>query len=181
MRRKVAAVALVTGLLAACIIADPLPEQRSLPTRVPSIILTTPDVSRPLLEAPDGGFNVTLRLYNPAAGYRWRVFVDYDDGVNPNPVPGLNISEPGSSDLPDVQTVTFSLSRAAMDPERCHVIEFVVALVFGAFPHNGDPGADSVSWRYVPGGDYSKCAQYDASVPDARPLDAGMDGSDASP
>ncbi|WP_394850393.1 hypothetical protein LZC95_23410 [Pendulispora brunnea] len=179
--RKVAALALVGGFLAACIIADPLPEQRSLPTRTPSIMSVDPASSRPLLGIPDGGgFNVTLRLYNPAERYQWRVFVDYEEGVNP--LPKVSGSEPGRSDAPDVQVVTFSLSRDAMDPQRCHVIEFVVALAFGAFPHNGDPtGADSVSWNYVPNGDYSKCIQYDASVPDAGPVDAGRDGSDASP
>jgi len=179
--RKVAAVSLVAGFLAACIIADPLPEQRSLPTRKPSILTTAdPQPSLPLVQMPDAGFSVPVQLYNPTVGFQWGVFVDYDPVQNSRSKP--RGTEPGRPDAPDVQVVKFSLA-SDVDVERCHKIEFVVALSFAFVgSHEGDSaGSDSVTWNYVPQGDYSKCATYDGGRPDGGAADAGRDGSDAAP
>jgi len=168
----------VASVLAACILADPLPEQRSLPTRRPSIVhaSVSPAESQPLMDLHDT-FIVPLQLYNPTIPFEWRVFVDYDPlQKNAYEIHG---SGGGTSSTADYQIIPFSIGEEKYG-DRCHTFEFLVAFSFIA-NHTADAaGADSISWFYVPNGDFSKCTSYDAGVSDGS-SDSGADSaSDAA-
>lgn len=166
--------ALLVGSVAACILADPLSEQRSLPTRRPSILhgSVSPLSSQILTATTLSSFTVPIRLYNPTVQATWNVFVDYNPPINSSPA--LSHAMGGTPNSADLQIVDFRLAPKDLDPTRCHVIEFLVALSF-LTPHSADPyGADSLTWFYIPNGDRSTCAVYDGgtgTIP--PPSDAG--------
>lgn len=159
----------VGSFLAACLITDPLPEQRRLATRRPSIDAVDPSASQVLVDFPER-LLVSVRLYNPEAGFEWQFFVDFPEVSQSYVRRGGG----GGPNAADVQVVDLSLEPALAG--QCHKIEFVVALRFvGGHAHEADPaGADSVTWFYAPHGDFSRCSPYDAGVVDAS-RDAGSD------
>jgi len=177
-RRVVFAVSsgLFACILGACIVADPLPDQRSLPTRSPSIAFADPPASTLLVALPDR-FNVTVRLYNPTIPFQWRLFLDYDPSLNPNQVIVFGPVAGTTPSLADLQTVPVPLGTYPIDPNACHRFEFLAALDFAATPPHaaGSEGAASVTWFYVPLGDYSKCSPYDGGGSDGAFFDAGSD------
>ncbi|WP_394828748.1 hypothetical protein [Pendulispora albinea] len=166
------------GLLGACIVADPLPEQRSLPARRPSIEGTNPPATKVLTQLTNTTLSVRVRLYNPALSFQWRVFVDWDPVLNPQQIVAFGPS--GARSFADLQIVEFEMPRDTVDLNVCHTIEFVTAIEFhptSAHAAVDGRGASSISWTYVPMGDYSKCSGYDGGATDGGFFDAGSDAS----
>jgi hypothetical protein len=134
-----------------------------------------------LSELP-GQFIVPVALDDPNASFSYDVFVDYDSIQNPTPLiyPQALQASPAALDG-GVMLVSFKLDPAssALDPSRCHVIEFLVAHAFNpSAPHTPDAvGGDIVGWSYNPGGGPSGCPVYDAgALQDGAFPEAASDG-----
>ena len=176
----VAAGAVAAVALAACILADAPPDQPHPPTRRPAIVhaAVTPPASRPFGDPIPDEFVVPVQLSDPRVPFKWRLFIDYDPNTNPEGALAQTGTGAGTPTSADLQTVTFSVDREALQGS-CHTIEFVVALDFES-THGADPaGADSVTWFYVPQGNLAGCSNYDAGPDGALPVtpsDAAADG-----
>ncbi len=171
--------AAATCALAACIIAEPPSELPALPEFRPTIVR---DSVVPTANAIVGVFPekfvVPVELVDPSVSFSWRAYVDY------NPITGEGLSDfgtiaPGGSPA-RVRVLEVPL-RPPLDLQRCHVIEFLVAQRFfgegetaGVGAHTPrDPGGDSVTWYFSPGGDLRGCPVVDAGLP--PPADASRD------
>ncbi len=168
-----------------CILAEP-------PVELPKLPLTRPVIRRgsvvPSADAILGTFPSTLivwvELSDPTLSFEWSAFIDY----NPLTGDGL-VFEPAKSTYEPGQLTSEGHGRSVTVPlpvpadlERCHVIEVVVALQFVSTQINGlnahtpaDPGGDSVTWFYAPGGDLRGCPTLDAGpdAPTVRPEEGG--------
>jgi len=171
--------ALAAGALSACNLVDPLPDQRSLPTRAPSIEQDNvfPSPSQPVLQWPDQ-FLVPVRVYNPTVPFEWRVFIDYDSILGPNAPPIMHQSVAGSPTAADLQTQQVIIAPDGFQG-ACHRIDFVTALAFDSNRGANGTGADSVTWFYAPAGNFTGCSLYDGGGNDGAFPDAGVDASDA--
>lgn len=174
-----AAAALACGCaLVACIIADPPPEQLHPPTRRPTIVhaAVSPPLSAPFGDPIPDEFVVPVQLSDPRVPFKWRLFIDFDPITNPEGSLAQTGTGAGTPTSADLQIVTFSVDRQALQG-ACHTIEFVVALDFES-THGADPaGADSVTWRYEPQGNFAGCTPFDAGPDGAFPqTDGALDG-----
>lgn len=163
-----AACAAVVALFAACIIAEPPSDLPELPRFRPTILRgsVVPSTSGVLGAFPDR-FIVPVELVDPNVTLSYRVYIDY------NPITGDGLDFPGTigaGGTPSRVRVIDFKATAPPDLTRCHVIEFVVAESFfaeleGKGAHAPrEPGGDSVTWFYSPGGDLSGCPVVDAGV-----------------
>jgi hypothetical protein len=168
------------ALLVSCIIAEPEAELPKLPPFRPTILhgSVSPPASRILVSFPDK-FVIPVELVDPSAEFLWRAFVDY------NPLTGDGIVDTGQSLFDRAGTDggvrVLEVTLPAPDLTRCHTIEFIVANNFrgdieGRQAHTPDStGGDSVTWFYVPAGDFAACSSPDAG----GPPDAGDAATDA--
>ena len=175
-------VAVVATAPPACIIAEPPDDPPRLPPTRPTIVRASvvPPPSAVLGRWPSfGTFIVPVELYDPTVSFQWSAFVDY------NPATGEGLSSSGTSDFEpssnEGRVRTLYVTIPTPSPDRCHVVEIVVALRFpgdltAALLHSpAEPGGDIVSWFYNPAGDLSGCPTLDAGI-DASPAPDDDDG-----
>lgn len=182
LRGVAGSVALVA--FAACIIAEPVSDVSDIPQFRPIIVRSSvvPGPSTVLAALPSK-LVVPVELVDPRVRFQWRLYIDY------NPQLGTGLVSGGESSLAStgdrVQVLEIVPSGAAIDPNRCHTIEVVVAQqfeggqrLFGRQAHTpiDPPGGDSVTWILSPEGDIKGCPVPDAGV---APLDGSAD-ADAS-
>jgi hypothetical protein len=159
--------------IGACVIADPPSDLPTLPARRPTILRgsVVPTTSAVLSRWPDK-VTVPVELSDPRSTIWYTAFVDY----NPATGEGLD-GEPTSSRFEpastrgNVRILEIPITPPIrIDESRCHVIEVVVALRLKATtdPKNAhtpdEPGGDSVSWFFSPGGNLAGCPVLDAGI-----------------
>ncbi len=171
--------AIVGSSVVACSLVDPVPEDRTLPSRPPSIVTESvaPTLAQPLLQFPSQ-FVVPVQLYNPTVTFYWGVFVDYDPSFD-NPSTNNTLAQSGQGagtpNSNDLQVVSFSLPDVYAT--GCHRIDFLATL--DVTRSHTTSGANVVTWFYTPGGNVGACFLYDAGPFDGGDADAGAgDASD---
>jgi len=184
-RATVGAAVLAVIALSACIIAEPVSEIQALPQFRPVIVRSSvvPSPSAVLASFPTK-LVIPVELVDPRLKFEWRFYVDYNPQTGTGPVSFGESTAVGADQrlrLLEVQT-----GSAAIDPTRCHVLEFVVAQQFegkgdlgGRNAHTpiDPPGGDSVTWLLSPDGDLRGCPVPDAGL---TPPDAGRDAEGGS-
>jgi hypothetical protein len=189
-RTSIAALAITLAALAvavaggACVIADP-PSDLPQDSPPPPLIVkgsVVPSPSQILGVWPAGGsFVVPVQLEDPKKSIFYSVFVDY------NPLTGEGIDgrspvesdyQPGT-DFGNIRTLHINITTPS--PDRCHVVEVVVAFQFKGtndarnLHSPNEQGGDSVNWFFNPSGDLAGCPVLDAGI-QPLPLDGGGDG-----
>lgn len=171
---------LAASSIASCVIADPNIELPVPPLRRPIILRDqmVPPSAAVLGFLPEK-FTFVVEV-DPTASIEARLFIDYD-ALDQNraavalagtagPIgPLIGAERTREVSLPDLLTPA---------PNRCHVIEAIVAFGFKGAPgdglgaHTPDTtlgGGDGVVWFYSPNGDLSGCPYFDAGVDGAFP------------
>lgn len=185
MRRRVgtlAAIAAVSGVVGACVLAEPATDLPALPDLRPTIVRASvvPTASAVLLTWPQR-FIVPVEIIDARVTLIVATFVDY----NSQSAVGLDsvtTDEYGrSAQSGNIRTIEVEINRPSDD--RCHLVEIIVARNLNtATVQNAhtplDPGGDIVSWFYNPSGNLDGCPSVDAGI---SPVDAGDDGGDAAP
>jgi len=171
--RRIAATWAVLATITAgisCVVADPPTDLPRLPQMRPIVVRSSvvPPVSAVLGRWPDK-FIVPVELVDPRATIYYSAFVDY----NPATGEGLEGRPQASPYEPrSTQGAIRTLEVPIVEPssDRCHTVEIVVALNVSSFTdpriaHTPpEPGGDSVSWFYSPGGDLAGCPTLDAGI-----------------
>lgn len=154
----------------ACVLAQPSGELPRLPEQRPTIVHASvvPSTSAVLSRFPTT-LIVPVELTDPTVEVLYAAFVDYNP-LNGNGLVGEvghSIAEPNNNGR--VRTLTITLPTT-LEPDRCHVIEVVVALHLASeldsrFAHTPiDPGGDFATWYYNPNGDLGGCPSLDAGI-----------------
>jgi hypothetical protein len=177
-------VALSSGALLACVLADPPPLQELPPASRPLIIgsSASPPLGTPIGTQPTNQVSISFAAnvqIDPGDALQWRVFVDYGAAtggglVHHGDTVGLDGDGGGTP-------VTFDIFASDLgDPTRCHTIELDVATK-GWTDTNGQnnvpvqpPGGDTAVWMYQPTGN---CNVFDAG-PSPQPDADASDGAD---
>ncbi|HEY8074798.1 MAG TPA: hypothetical protein VIF62_11830 [Labilithrix sp.] len=163
-----------------CLIADPGTDPpKPVPTRPQILRESVVPSPNNVLGAFPAKFVIPVQLSDPTLSFDYAVFVDYDPSTSLGKVDcGTKGVEAASlSGAPRILEVTI---EEAPDPDRCHVIEVLVALhLLCDFDANSAhaapaPGADSVTWFYSPTGDLAGCPVLDAGLEASRPDDSGL-------
>jgi hypothetical protein len=153
---------------------EPPPDLAELPPTRPVILRASvvPNPSAVLGYFPEK-FIIHVELADPTQPFQYVAYLDYNPFTG-----GLRVVPERTSEFQPSNTRgrvrTFELSFAPPSPDRCHLIEVIVAR---AFVDDGTvrrpiepPGGDVVSWFYNPGGALQGCPT----------LDAGVDGQAAN-
>lgn len=172
-------VAGVVTIVGGCLIAEPSGDLPRLPERRPTIVRgsVVPSASRVLATFP-AKFIVPVELSDPTATFQWSAFIDYNAFTGAGLV-AISESQFEPSSLRNGTRILEIPLAAPLDLDQCHVVEVVVALRLAGTreavsAHTPDePGGDSVSWFYSPGGDLAGCPALDAGL-EPRP-DASAD------
>ncbi len=167
----------------ACVIAQPSGEVPRLPSSRPTIVhsAVVPPGSAVLTRFP-AVFIVPVELVDPTAEFQYATFVDYNPLTGDFLVDGPRTSSFEAANTTGRTRVLEIAIPEPSEPDRCHVIEVVVALRLNASSpsknaHTPDPpGGDIVYWFYNPSGDPGGCPSLDAGI-DARVADAGESGA----
>jgi hypothetical protein len=177
--------------VAACLLPLP-PDQAVLPNVRPTIVRTSVlPVPERVITQLQGNLVVPVELIDPSQRFEWRLYVDYDpsgistmpnDPEDPGGRIGKGESPPDGTDR-TIRVLEIPLSRLVSDlsPQRCHVIEILVAQAFlGESRREGHtpkpPGGDTVSWFYSPNGTLDGCPVQAVTLFDAGPNDAAGRG-----
>ena len=162
--------ALALATMGACLIVDPPAELLRPPPHRPTIVRDSvfPPTTRVLSELPSV-FLVPVDLIEQSEGFEWNVFTGNEFRTG-GEVPADSIATDGGPSI-----VPFSLDP--ITDNKCHTIEFLVAIRFNAQAPRvpNPPGGDSVAWFYNPSGDLDGCPVFDAGILD------GSFPSDGSP
>jgi hypothetical protein len=184
LRKRLAAVVLVTACTGACVLAEPVSDlprpAQQRPTIVRSSVVPSPNLV--LGTFPDK-FIVPVELADPTVTFQWSAFVDFDSTQDT----GLQLFGDSVFETASLSGRTRVLEipiPAPSDLDRCHVIEVFVALQLesttsprGAHsPKQGGPGGDGVTWFYSPGGDLAGCPTLVIDAGADAESDGGGDG-----
>ncbi len=161
-----------------CLIAEPGTDPpKPVPTRPQILRESVVPSPSAVLGAFPAKFVVPVQLSDPTLPFDYAVFVDYDPTTSLGEVDcGTKDVEAASlSGAPRLLEVTI---REPPDPDRCHVVEVLVALHLDCRDANDAhaapaPGADSVTWFYSPRGDLAGCPVLDAGLEASRD-DSGL-------
>lgn len=184
MRRRLgilAAISAVSGVVGACVLAEPATDLPALPDLRPTIVRASvvPTASAVLLTWPSR-FIVPVQIVDPRVTISYAAFVDYNSHGALG-FAGSGTSEFGQS-IQDGNIRMLEIQIARPSDDRCHLVEIIVArnLLYSNAQQAHtplDPGGDIVSWFYNPSGDLAGCPSVDAGISPAT--DAGSDGGDA--
>jgi hypothetical protein len=172
---------LVAAWVAACVIIEPPSQLPGLPSFRPTILHASvvPKPQQVLLSLDE--FVLTIETLKTNQSFEWNWFVDYPNGVSGNTV------SVRPTDDQTTHIVQFNLRELTLDPNTCHLIEFIVGFrLDGHSASSENPednprdakNGDIVSWFYNPDGRLEGCPSYRG--PDAAADDAEA-GADAGP
>jgi hypothetical protein len=179
-------------VLGACLLPLP-PEPAPLPNLRPFIVRASviPAPEKVMTVLPKTAI-VPVELVDPSVRFEWRLYVDYantavlDDPTNPDDLggrvaSGVSVSD-GTGSSKRVLEIPLSavgeLPGLGLSPDRCHLIEVLVAQAFvGPSRREGHtarpPGGDTVSWFYSPNGTFEGCPTQVVVPSDVPIQDAG--------
>jgi hypothetical protein len=154
----------------ACILAQPSGDLPRLPESRPNIVHSSlvPATSAVLTRFPST-LIVPVELNDPTVGLVYAAFVDYNPLTGNGLVGEIGHSQPEPNTVGRTRTLTINLPMT-LEPDRCHVIEVVVALRLASeldfkLAHTpAEPGGDFASWLYNPNGDLLGCPSLDAGI-----------------
>lgn len=183
--RLYAGVAAPVAILAACIVAEPGADvPKPAPQRPHILRSSTVPPSGAILGALPSKFVVPVELADPTLSFDYTSFIDYDPSAANGGVgwSGSCVTSTFESanigGAPRLVEVFMDLQHPP-SPDRCHVIEVVVALHLrcdldsNAAHSPPEPGGDNVTWIYSPSGDLAGCPVLDAGLEASRNDDAG--------
>jgi hypothetical protein len=169
---RIGAVLFALATAASCVIAEPPLDLPRLPPMRPVIVRgsVVPQVSAVLARWPQQRkFIVPVELVDPRATIFYSAFVDYNPATGDG-LEGRPTASPYEAETTQGAVRTLEVLITEPSPDRCHVVEIVVALQFSSslerrLAHTPlEPGGDSVSWFYSPGGDLAGCPTLDSGL-----------------
>jgi len=181
--RRAPAVRVVLLLaVTSCIIAEPGTDPPRATITRPHIVSTSlvPPLGAVLGQWPSK-FVVPVELSDPTLPFGYVLFIDYDPSTGFANIPACNVNTFEAATLSNGSLRVQEISAGPPpDPDRCHVIEVLVALSIecnqdaNAAHSPPEPGGDSVTWIYSPTGTVAGCPTLDTGIDASRNDDSGL-------